>query len=130
MANTINRDMMRILKDTVRHSVEGVSVWCGCTWGKDDEPIEWEVNWSAWGDQNPTVTREYAARLMKAADLAEMLTRLKMVQVYDSDKTLNDMLVNDGIEATKEYYKNLEMLVAEYIKACDGTALAELILNR
>ena len=129
MANTINRDMMRILKDTARHAVDGVTVSCGCTWGDKDKPLVWEVNWSACGDQSPEIAREYAQLLIEGAELAEMLTGLEMIEVWEEDRALT-ALAEEDIDAARRCYENVEMLTAAHVKACNADALTELLLNR
>ena len=46
-------------------------------WGGDTAPVTYSVNWSAWGDRSPEVAFEYAARLMAAANAAQVFAAIR-----------------------------------------------------
>lgn len=129
MNNRINKDMMNIVRQAARYAFDDISVFDLCTWG-EDKPIEWGVNWCARGTQDAGAARDYAERLAQAAAIAEMLTGLKMVQAYEQDKGLAQVAEKAGIETAERCYKNIELLVTEYIKALDADGLKAIALNR
>ena len=48
----------------------------------DDEPLVFGVNWGAWGTQDTETTKVFAKHLKQAAELADELTKLRLVVDY------------------------------------------------
>lgn len=48
------------------------------------------VNWGAIGTVDAQTTREFAEKLIRAAEIAEELNKFELEEVYESDKAIED----------------------------------------
>lgn len=73
------------LKDVLNEiEIEGIRIYEISKFGKEDEPIEFEINWSAFGTQNIEKTQEFIVNLQKATNIVEKLNNEQLKINYSN----------------------------------------------
>lgn len=134
MKNTINNEMMRILKDALgeysnsfsRVSISGMDNW----FRESDETImEWSVNWASIGDADTNTVREVAAKMTRACEIVDALNAMKMVRTYEHDNVIVKMVREDR-EAAIEWRDKVVAGLADAIDNNRWDVVAQTVLGR
>lgn len=99
-----------ILEDAIRITANNIGVDINTMpRSSSEEPMQWGVNWSAFGTATPQEAIDYAHKITKAAEAVKCLNRLK-VEYHTTEDTEAEKVMTPGRynELVKDYASALE----------------------